>query len=419
MRRRQRLQLMIQVALVLVASLMGIVTNYATAVTEAPWVLTVLRRVAIPGIGLLIVVLVAGHVVAYRLEKPSRPRRVWDQHRSPYPGLDAFTEGEAAVFFGREAQTAEVARRLHETPARSTDRFVALVGASGSCKSSLAQAGVLPRLRQRRWMVLPVLTPGSNPLGALAGVLAEAAGAADANMILRRLRRSPETVGGVIREVHAGRGHRFRRTLLVIDQFEELLTLTGEREREFVLEALARAIRGDSRLWVLATVRIEFLRDFLETSQSELFQNPVAIGALGRAQLGQAVEGPGAMVDMRFAPGLVGVIVDDAGTSDALPLLGYLLQELYFTVGAGRTATEESYRALGGVAGALSRHADQVVTELRSTEGAEAIIAVLLKFVTVEGQESIRRKVALADLTAKSDASWTRSWMPGFSSPRR
>ncbi|MDT7729646.1 MAG: hypothetical protein QOI21_6222 [Actinomycetota bacterium] len=76
MRRRQRLQLMIQLTLVLVASLMGIATNYATEITEAPFVLRVLRQVAIPGIGLLIVVLIVGHVVVYRLERPSGPRWV-------------------------------------------------------------------------------------------------------------------------------------------------------------------------------------------------------------------------------------------------------------------------------------------------------------------------------------------------------
>lgn len=145
--RRRRLALMLQVGLVVVASLLGIMTNYATNVAEAPPVLKVLQQVAIPGIGLLMVALIVGHIIAFRLETPPPPPRVWDRHRTPYPGLDAFTEDEAAVFFGREVQITELARRMNETPTRWTDRFIALAGASGSGKSSLAQAGVLPRLR--------------------------------------------------------------------------------------------------------------------------------------------------------------------------------------------------------------------------------------------------------------------------------
>ncbi|SEG26805.1 WD40 repeat [Thermomonospora echinospora] len=400
MRRRRHLGLLLQVLLVLVASLLGIVTNYATNAEDTPLYLELLQKVAVPGIAVLIVVLIAGHVVVYRLESPAPPRRSWDRSRTPYPGLDAFTEDESAVFFGREAQIAELVRRLQEPPARPVDRFVALVGASGSGKSSLVQAGVIPRLRERRWTVLPVLTPGTNPFGALAHVLAQVDGAQDEAAILRRLRRSPQALPALLREVRHRQGHRFRRMLLVIDQLEELLTLAGERDRAAFLEALSQAVAQDSRLWVVGTVRIEFLRDLLETAQAELFQSPVAIGAIGRPQLLQAVRQPGELVGMAFAPGLVETIVDDAGTSDALPLLAYLLQELYFAAGPGATVTLERYRALGGVAGALSRQADQVMTELRDEGDADAVFAVLLKFVTVEGQEATRRRVPLADLSA-------------------
>ncbi|MFI7275330.1 AAA family ATPase [Streptomyces sp. NPDC049879] len=390
---------MLQILVVLLASLLGIVTNYATNVEDVPFALQVLQRVAVPAIGLLILAMIVTQAAVYRLERPAPPPRVWDRRQPPYPGLDAFTENEAAVFFGREAQIAELTRRLHESPSRHADRFVALVGASGSGKSSLAQAGVLPRLRERRWTVLPVLTPGANPVGALADVLAEAAGGAESGgVIARRLRQSPRMLTEELARLR--RSGRFRSMLLLVDQFEELITLAGERERTAFLHAVEHALRHDSRLYVLATVRIEFLHDFLGTPHAELFQNPVAIGKIGRAQLAEAVERPGALVNMAFAPRLVDTILDDTGDHDALPLLAYLLQELYFASGPDSTVTEELYRGLGGVAGALARQADHVVSELRGTEGADAIPRALLKFVTVEGRQATRRRVPLAELTS-------------------
>ena len=400
MRRRRHLGLLLQILLVVVASMLGIVTNYATNAQNIPFYLELLQQAAVPGIAVLIVILIIGHVVMYRLETPAPPRRFWDRTRTPYPGLDAFTEDEAAVFFGRDAQVTELVRRLQQSPERPEDRFIALVGASGSGKSSLVQAGVIPRLRERRWTVLPVSTPGTNPFGALAHALARIDGTQDEAAILRRLRRSPQALPALLREMRSRQGRRFSRTLLVIDQLEELLTLAGDRDRASFLDALAQALTQDSRLWVIGTVRIEFLRDLLETEQAELFQSPVAIGAIGRPQLIQAIQQPGELVGMTFAPGLVETIVDDAGTSDALPLLAYLLQELYFAVGPGATVTLDRYRALGGVVGALSRQADQALAELREEDGAESVFAVLLKFVTVEGQEATRRRVSLADLTA-------------------
>lgn len=401
MRLRRHLALLLQVLLVLVASLLGIVTNYATEAEDAPAWLNVLQQVAAPGIGVLIVLLVVGHVAAYRLESPPPPRRSWDAARPPYPGLDAYTEDEAAVFFGREAQIADLLRRLSTSTSRPADRFVSLVGSSGSGKSSLVQAGVVPRLRARRWVILPAMTPGTNPLGALARVLSQAGAGPDEAAISRRLRKSPDMLPALLNEIRAKTGQRFRRMLLVVDQFEELVTLAGERDRAMFLDILAQAVAHDARLSVIGTIRIEFLKDLLETAHAELFQNPLAIGAVGRAEMLQIIQRPGELVNMTFAPGLPEIIVDEVGSSDALPLLAYLLQEAYFAVGPGGEVTQERYRALGGVAGALSRQADQVLAELREEEEPGAIFAVLLKFVTIEGQEAARRRVPLAELTER------------------
>ncbi|WP_431954167.1 AAA family ATPase [Actinacidiphila sp. bgisy167] len=397
---RGRLQLLLQVTLVLVGSLLGIVTNYATNENDVPLLLQLLQRVAIPAIGLLIVATVALQVVVHRLENPGTPRSVWPRDRVPYPGLDAFTEDEAPVFFGRPAQSDELTRRLHQPQSRPADRFLLLVGASGSGKSSLVRAGLMPRLRGRRWTVLPAFSPGPNPLAALAAVIAAAGGGRESvATVLRRLREDPAALVAELARLRAG---RFRSVLLVVDQFEELVTLAGERERSQFLDALHTCLARDARVRVLATLRVDFLRPLLATGHAEMFQHPVAIGALDRSQLAEVVKRPGALVGLSFAPGVVDAIVEDTGSDDALPLLAYLLQELYLASGPGETVTEELYRRLGGVAGALARQADHAVAELGAGTDCVAIdevLRVLLRFVTVQGQEVARRRVVLAELT--------------------
>ncbi|MFD9716169.1 AAA family ATPase [Streptomyces sp. NPDC059076] len=396
---RNRLQLALQIMLVLVASLLGIVTNYATNVDDAPWVLRVIQHASVPAIGLLIVAMVVVQVVVHRLENPSLPGVNWPRDRVPYPGLDAFTEGESAVFFGRDAQADALARRLHTPGGRRSDRFLVLVGASGSGKSSLVRAGVMPRLRERRWTVLPAFTPGPNPLGALAAVLAALGdGTESTNAVLRRLRQDP---GALRAELVRLRGGRFRRVLLVVDQLEEVLTLAGDRERSEFLDALVSCVEHDVGVRMLATLRVDFLGQFLATDHAELTQQPEAIGAIGRPRLFHVVQRPGELVGLSFSPGVVETIVEETGADDALPLLAYLLQELYFAAGPGGTVSQELYRRLGGVAGALARQADHTVAELGPGTDVDFILRVLLRFVTVQGQEVGRRGVPLNELTAR------------------
>ncbi|MEV7391939.1 WD40 repeat domain-containing protein [Streptomyces sp. NPDC091215] len=386
----------LQIVLALVACLLGIATNYATNTAKAPWILEAIQRFSVPAIGVLIVALVVGQVVVYRLENPPPPRIEWPPDRVPYPGLDAFDEDEAPVYFGREAQAAELTRRLHASETRPADRFLLLVGASGSGKSSLVRAGVMPRLRERRWTVVPAFAPGANPLGTLAGALAAAAGGHEqTSVVLRRLRQGPEALRA---ELSRLRGSRFRRTLLVVDQFEEIVTLTGERERSQFLEALRICVERDPSVRVLVTLRVDMLGQLLGTGYAELFQHPVALGTLGRAQLVDAVERPGSLVGLGFESGVVDTIVSETGADDALPLLAYLLQELYFASGPGGTVTEELYRRLGGVPGALARQADNTVAGLGTDVGIDAVLRVLLRFVTVEGQDVARRHVPLSEL---------------------
>jgi hypothetical protein len=269
---RHRLQLALQVMLVLVASLLGVVTNYATNVADAPLPLRVIQQISVPAIGLLVVAMVIGQVIVYRLENPAPPQIEWRRDRVPYPGLDAFAEDEAAAFFGREAQSSELCRRLQASTERPAERILALVGASGSGKSSLVRAGVMPRLRGRRWTILPAFSPGPNPLGALASALNVASGGHEqVSAVLRRLRQGPYSASVELSRLRSG---PFRRTLLVIDQFEEILTLAGDRERTQFLEALRTCVEQNPSIRVLITLRVEFLGQFLDTEHADPRSTP-------------------------------------------------------------------------------------------------------------------------------------------------
>lgn len=322
-----------QLFLVLAAGLLGVVTNFATDGQQTSLLLRVLQQTAVPGLVLILVVLLIGHFVAYRLENPSPPEFVWEPGRSPYPGLAAFHEDEAAVFFGRSAQVIEAMRRLNGTGTDPHERFLTVIGASGSGKSSFVQAGILPRLRGQRWNVLPTMVPGADPVGALAKVLATATEPAQADAYARRIRRDSGELLTLLHRIRRDGGGG-RRTILVVDQLEELVTLSGDHDRALFLNALRDALHGDRHLRVITTLRVEFLGDLLNSETSELFTNPLALGALGDQDLIEIITRPAEAAGFRFEDGLVERIAADTGTGDALPLLAYLLQELHIRAGA-------------------------------------------------------------------------------------
>ncbi|WP_262391780.1 WD40 repeat domain-containing protein [Nocardiopsis sp. CNR-923] len=396
MRRRQRFALLLQLLLVLATGLLGVVTNFATDGQTTSPPLRLLEQAAVPGLLVILVAMLVGHLIAYRLENPAPPTFTWDTGRPPYPGLAAFSEDEAAVFFGREPQTSAALHRLNSVGATRQERFVAVVGASGSGKSSLVQAGVVPRLRNQRWSVLPTVVPGTDPIGALARALTQDRHQADA--YARRIRRDSGELSVLLDHARRTTDTGRRRTLLVIDQLEELVTLSGGHDRDLFLRAVDEALRKDRHLRAIATLRVEFLGDLLGGGAAPLFTNPLAIGALSRAELVDIIDGPARAAGFRLEPGLSERIVSDTGSGDALPLLAHLLQELYIRVGSGGIATEADYRALGGVDGALSRHTDQVVAELREDVNLVDILRVLLRFVTVTSGDATRRRVRLSDL---------------------
>lgn len=387
---RTRSPLPVQVLLFLLGTLLAVVVDNLTG-------LEFLRRQALPLAGITVLLIIGVMIWQHRTEQRSAlpARLVWDSDRPPFPGLEAFTEHDSAVFFGRDAEITELLDRLHPVVPAQVNRLVAVVGPSGAGKSSLVQAGVVPRLRQRRggWIVVSPVVPGDHPLRSLARSLA-AAGSGDSTDEVGVPRFSDE-----LRTVH---DRSSAPVLVIVDQAEELITLSGEAERDAFLGLLASALDADPRLWIILIMRTEFLNAFLGTEQARLVRDPVTVGTLSRAALVEVIEQPARRAGLTFdPPSLPQRMAADAGGGDALPLLAYALQELRLAAGSGGALTADAYQRIGGVTGVLTRQADKVTAELGGADGP--VLSTLLKFLTIGENEPTRRRVRRSTLT---DAQW-------------
>jgi hypothetical protein len=294
---------------------------------------------------------------------------------SPYPGLRAFTEDQTAIFFGREREALALERRLRE----AEPRFVAVVGASGTGKSSLVRAGLMPRLagqgQGQGWPFL-IMTPaelGGDPLLLLASRLFEMiplkgrpARVAD---LVRQLRDEPERIAGYARQALAGMPD-WARLVLVIDQLEELFTPAAEEYRGTFTKLLARAA-GEPRLRVLVTLREDFLSQCAaEPELAGLLQaGTFILGPPGPAALVHMIRKPAERAGLELEESLADQILKEGGSeSGALPLVAFCLEELYRRNATGRHLTLDAYRALGGLQGAIRRRAAELLEELRQGE---------------------------------------------------
>ena len=405
---RKRITLLQQILLFVLATLLGIATGYLTNERHPPALLAGLERSALPLAGLAAVVIVGVMIWQHVAEERAIPATQWDSDRPPFPGLEAFTEDDAGVFFGRSAETSELLRRLDPLDSARAHRMVAVIGPSGVGKSSLVSAGLLPGLarRRQRWIMVPPFVPGDRPVRNLARSLATAAQQPSAAAMVAMLTGTQGGLAGCAEEIRARVGGRSGSVLVVIDQGEELLTLAGDEERAQFLGLLEDGLAADPRLWVVVIMRSEFLTAFLATQYARLFRDPVTVGALSRTALYDVIAGPAAKAGLRFdPPELLQLMVDDAGGGDALPLLAYTLQELYLGAGKGRVATAADYHRLNGVAGALTRQADKVASELEAEDAASPVLPTLLKFVTFGENGPTRRRVRRGSLDLPDNVS--------------
>ena len=301
---------------------------------------------------------------------------------SPYKGLLFFDEPDSELFFGREALTAQLAEHVMDLAMDSPSRFLVVVGASGSGKSSLVRAGLAVALKRAGWDT-HVFTPTANPLRVL-----------EANLNLARRNAS-------------------ERVLILVDQFEEVFTLCrDEIERITFIEKLLTSAQDKSKK---ATVVIALRADFYShCAQYPLLRQVVAaeqeyIGQMTVEELRRAIEEPAKRGGWEFEAGLVDILLQDIGaqgTSEsepgALPLLSHALLATWERR-RGRTFTLDGYRTSGGVRGAIAETAESVFTDQLNQTQQELARDVFLRLTELgEGTEDTRRRAALNELVRQS-----------------
>lgn len=307
---------------------------------------------------------------------------------NPYRGLASFEASHRAVFFGRAAESRAVLDRLRETS------FAVVTGDSGVGKSSLCRAGVAPlvldgALQDGRTYEVATVLPGRQPYTALLAALAPALGAdpaaaargddADPAELARALRRSLGRRGGV---------------LILVDQAEELLTFSEPAEARLFAEALARLPPASPGARVLMAVRGDYFTSLasLPGLGEGLDQGLFVLRPLSREGIRAAITGPAAQHGVAFEPpDLVDTLASAARAPGGLPLLQFALAELWEARQGAKTITPALLEAVGGVEGALARHAESVLAGL-STGARTAARRLILSLVTPEG--TARRRAA-------------------------
>jgi eukaryotic-like serine/threonine-protein kinase len=318
---------------------------------------------------------------------------------APYPGLAAFDEQHAAWFFGREREVDEFLERLRDVSC------LPIVGPSGAGKSSFLHAGVIPRLRKREPWTIIALRPGDDPVGALAHAVVAAAGPPADHDLARRSQLRAESLalcdelldrpGRLAARLATVATARNARVLLAVDQLEEVFTQCAvEAERAAFLTMLLGATDD-----VLDPVRVVFtVRDDFVGRIAGL-RSLFVVRKLAADDLRRTITGPLARRGYELDdPRLIDDLVAEVGSAEVadLPLLQFACRTLWDgRDAAGCRLRRATYVEMGGLAGALARHAERALAELTPQERPVARL-VLLQLVA----GSTRRAVSRDQLTA-------------------
>jgi len=332
-------------------------------------------------------------------EVPSR-KAFLTEDQSPYPGLAPFTERDANRFFGRDAEIAQFIGKLKDRPT------LAVIGPSGAGKSSFARAGVIPTLRAAGSTEWDVITcrPGREPFSAVAGamlmgvstgnsaVTSVVEAAKEESTLAEQLKEAPGRLGAILRARARSHG---RPVMLYIDQFEELFTLVDDPEERdrFATAVAGIAVDATTPVRVILSMRSDFLDRVAEnrllmeavTRDLTILQQPTGEG------LREAIIRPAELAGYAFDDeSLVDEMVQSLeGETAALPLLQFAAQKLWEQRDKQRKLmTRASYEAMGGVEGALVRHADAVIQAMSSSDRV-ATKHLFQRLVTPEGTREV------------------------------
>ncbi len=354
--------------------------------------------------------------------------------RAPYPGLRSFRRDETDLFFGREDCISAMVDRL------AAGRFLAVLGSSGTGKSSLVKTGLLDALELglmdeagSNWHVVD-FQPGGASIKNLARRLIEKEqpdasnehAAGDVELLRAFLERGPRSIIEWCRAGHLPKGANL---LLLVDQFEELFLYQGYAGREqaeaFVALLTESARTKEFPIYVVLTMRSEYLgacaliEDLAEVINRSIYLTP----RMTREQCREAIVGPAAVCDVEIEPALVNRLLNDLANfapwddddrvdqldrlvrrADQLPLLQYTLNRTWMVARAASeaehvTLTLAAYESVGGLRGALNAHADQIYEDLnRHAAPVETIFRALTAGSTVA--EAVRRPTRMGDLVA-------------------
>lgn len=324
----------------------------------------------------------------------------------PYRGLEHFREQDADRFFGREPDVQRLVGML------GRHRFVAVVGSSGSGKSSLVRAGLLPTLARGglpdadTW-AYATLVPGDDPLQSLSGALADVWPIVDRRLLADRLRVEASALDETVARLLAG-ASTGRRLLLVVDQFEELFSLTRDAgAREAFIDALLDAARSPAgRILIVLTMRADFVARAAEHVRlaEALTTSQFVLGPLDPDGVERAIEGPLRRVGARFEDGLVArILTDVVGEPGALPLLQHALLELWTRRTDDGVLTRQAYEEIGGVAGALARRAETTYAGFDHDHRTLARRVLLRLTEPGEGTDDTRRRATMTELSGIGD----------------
>jgi len=285
---------------------------------------------------------------------------------SPYRGLSPFQEEDTPLFFGREEEIKRSVQRL------LTNRFLAIVGPSGIGKTSLIHAGIIPLIREKHPQINPIVNCrfGADPITSLSFAISE----------FSSNNRATSSTG-----------------LLVIDQFEELYTISDETDRQNVLREIYPLVDTDS-VALLIALRADFFSRLLESpALSKLFeQSAVLLGPLSPASLRRAIIQPAQIAGLTFEDGVLDRIVSDVGTGVAtLPLLQMLLRNLADTNDNGFISLAD-YQRLGTLQGAL----EQILERLwysAAIDDQKKIRAIMLRLVSISADGHATRRAMTLD----------------------
>ncbi|MBK9715930.1 MAG: hypothetical protein IPO85_00050 [Saprospiraceae bacterium] len=333
---------------------------------------------------------------------------------NPYVGLRPFEVDESILFFGRNEQTLELLQKLHE------NHFIAVVGSSGSGKSSLLRAGLIPALKagylvddSDNWFIF-IMKPGQNPLYNLVeAVLVELKHQSDSNSINTFVKQLKE-VGAevIIKLIEQSDNLKNASFFLLVDQFEELFRITMEQDDlakndeaiDFVNIILELAQQTAIPFYVVITMRSDFIGDcaqFFGLPES-MNKSQYLVPRLNRVQLKAVIEGPAKLFGGKIEPTLTSCLINELGkVKDELPILQHVLMRMWefeTTVNKSGSFDLEVLQSIGGIEKALSNHADEALLKMSNED--KIIAKLIFQALTAidDNNRKIRRPVLLSEL---------------------